>query len=484
MSTTTITPTAERSAPRTTIGRSPWAALPVILSGAFMVVLDFFIVNVALPSMQTDLHASNGALEWVAAGYGLTTAVFLITAGRVGDRIGRRKTFSIGLAVFTLSSLACGAASTSEVLIVGRLFQGVGGALVMTNLLTLIGVMFEGAERTKALSAYGMTLGLAAVSGQLIGGVLVQANIAGLGWRSCFLINVPIGLLALAAAPRLVAESRLDGTSRIDLVGTVLVTVGLTAVLLPLVEGRQHGWPAWTWISLALAPVILGAFVVHQRRLRDRGGAPLLDLSLFRQRTFSAGLAAQLVFWCGQASFFLVLALYLQQGRGLSALDAGLVFTILAAAYLVASAVAPGLLERHGRRLLAEGALVLAVGHVLLILTVAGIGTGGSVAVLAPALLLIGAGMGMVIAPLVTLILSTTGPEQAGAASGVLSTIQNVGNALGVAIVGVIYFGAVHSGSAGAFQLSLVALAAILVGVAAITRLLPAPAAATNGSAS
>jgi EmrB/QacA subfamily drug resistance transporter len=484
MSTTTITPTAERSAPRTTIGRSPWAALPVILSGAFMVVLDFFIVNVALPSMQTDLHASNGALEWVAAGYGLTTAVFLITAGRVGDRIGRRKTFSIGLAVFTLSSLACGAASTSEVLIVGRLFQGVGGALVMTNLLTLIGVMFEGAERTKALSAYGMTLGLAAVSGQLIGGVLVQANIAGLGWRSCFLINVPIGLLALAAAPRLVAESRLDGASRIDLVGTVLVTVGLTAVLLPLVEGRQHGWPAWTWISLALAPVILGAFVVHQRRLRDRGGAPLLDLSLFRQRTFSAGLAAQLVFWCGQASFFLVLALYLQQGRGLSALDAGLVFTILAAAYLVASAVAPGLLERHGRRLLAEGALVLAVGHVLLILTVAGIGTGGSVAVLAPALLLIGAGMGMVIAPLVTLILSTTGPEQAGAASGVLSTIQNVGNALGVAIVGVIYFGAVHSGSAGAFQLSLVALAAILVGVAAITRLLPAPAAATNGSAS
>ena len=485
MSTTTITPIAERSAPRTTIGRSPWAALPVILSGAFMVVLDFFIVNVAMPSMQTDLHASNGALEWVAAGYGLTTAIFLITAGRAGDRIGRRKTFSIGLAVFTLSSLACGAASTSEVLIVGRLFQGVGGALLMTNLLTLIGVMFEGADRTKALSAYGMTLGLAAVSGQLIGGILVQANVAGLGWRSCFLINVPIGLLALAAAPRLVAESRVKGAATgIDLVGTVLVTVGLTAVLLPLVEGRQHGWPVWTWISLGLAPVILGAFVVHQRRLRDRGGAPLLDLSLFRQRTFSAGLAAQLVFWCGQASFFLVLALYLQQGRGLSALDAGLVFTILAAAYLVASAIAPGLLERHGRRLLAEGALVLAVGHGLLILTVADIGTGGSVAVLAPALLLIGAGMGIVIAPLVTLILSTTGPEQAGAASGVLSTFQNVGNALGVAIVGVIYFGAVHSGAAGAFQLSLVALAAILVGVAALTRLLPTPAGAPRRSAS
>jgi EmrB/QacA subfamily drug resistance transporter len=484
MSTTTITtPAAPTRGPAAT-GRTPWASLPVILSGAFMVVLDFFIVNVAMPSMQADLRASSGALEWVAAGYGLTTAIFLITAGRVGDRVGRRRMFSLGLALFTLSSIACGVADTSEVLIVGRLFQGVGGAMLMTNLLTLIGVMFEGADRTRALSAYGMTLGLAAVSGQLIGGVLVQADIAGLGWRSCFLINVPIGVLALAAAPRLIPESRVDHASRIDLVGTALVTLGLTAVLLPLVEGRQHGWPTWTWVSLALAPVILGGFVHHQRRLRDRGGAPLLDLSLFRQRTFSAGLAAQLVFWCGQASFFLVLALYLQQGRGLSALDAGLVFTILAAAYLVASAIAPGLLERHGRRLLAEGALVLAAGHVLMIVTVGDIGTGGSVAVLVPALVLIGAGMGIVIAPLVTLILSTTGPEQAGAASGVLSTIQNVGNALGVAIVGVIYFGAVHSGLAGAFQLSLVALAAILVAVAALTRLLPAPAAASAGSAS
>ncbi len=480
MSTTTITKPAAPTGPDAAPPHRPWTALPVILSGAFMVVLDFFIVNVAMPSMQTDLHASNGALEWVAAGYGLTTAIFLITAGRVGDRIGRRRTFSIGLALFTLSSIACGAADSSEVLIVGRLFQGVGGAIVMTNLLTLIGVMFEGPDRTRALSAYGMTLGLAAVSGQLIGGVLVQADIAGLGWRSCFLINVPIGLLALALTPRVIPESRAAATSRIDLVGTGLVTVGLTAMLLPLVEGRQHGWPTWTWISLALAPVILGGFVVHQRRLRDRGGAPLLDLSLFRQRTFSAGLVAQLVFWCGQASFFLVLALYLQQGRGLSALDAGLVFTILAAAYLFASAIAPGLLGRHGRRLLAEGALVLAAGHVLMIVTVGDIGTGGSVAVLAPALVLIGAGMGIVIAPLVTLILSNTGPEQAGAASGVLSTIQNVGNALGVAIVGVIYFSAVHSSMAGAFQLSLVALAAILIAVAALTRLLPAP----DGSAS
>lgn len=475
MSTTTITKPAAPSGVRRPAGGHPWAALPVVLSGAFMVVLDFFIVNVAMPSMQTDLHASSGALEWVAAGYGLTSAVFLITAGRLGDRIGRRRTFSLGLALFTISSVVCGIAETSELLIAGRLAQGVGGALLMTNVLTLLGVMFQGPERAKALSAYGMALGLAAVSGQLIGGILVQADIAGLGWRSCFLINVPIGLAALAAAPRVLAESRVRDARRVDLVGTALLTVGLTAVLLPLVEGRQHGWPTWTWISLAASPVILIAFVLHQRQLRNRAASPLLDLTLFRQRTFSAGLAAQLVFWCGQASFFLVLALYLQQGRGLSALDAGLVFTILAIAYLVASAVAPTLLERHGRRLLAVGALVLAAGHGLMVATIADVGTGGSVALLAPALALIGAGMGIVIAPLVTLILSTIGPDQAGAASGVLATIQNVGNALGVAIVGVIYFGAVGSGSAGAFQLSLVALSVTLVAVAALTRLLPAP---------
>jgi EmrB/QacA subfamily drug resistance transporter len=440
-----------------------------------MVVLDFFIVNVALPSMQSSLHASSGAIEWVAAGYGLTTAVFLITAGRLGDRIGRRRAFSLGLALFTLSSAACGAATSPEILVAGRLVQGLAGALLMPNVLSIIGVLYNGEDRVRALSAYGMVMGLAAVGGQLIGGALVQANVAGLGWRSCFLINVPVGALALALAPRVVPESRARRAPRVDLVGTTLITVGLTAIVLPLVEGRQHGWPAWTWLSLAAGPLILIAFVVQQRRLARRGGSPLLELSLFSERTFSAGLLAQLVFWCGQASFFLVLALYLQQGRGLSALQSGLVFTILAGAYLAASLGAPALAERHGRRVLAAGALVLASGHAILLASIADVGTGGSVAVLAPGLLLVGAGMGLGITPLATIIMSTMKPEQAGAASGVLSTMQNVGNAVGVAVIGVLFFGALHSGFAHAFELSLVALAAILLAVAALTRLLPAP---------
>ncbi|HUA03290.1 MAG TPA: MFS transporter [Solirubrobacteraceae bacterium] len=451
-----------------------WAALPVLLAGTFMVVLDFFIVNVALPSMQTELHAGAGAIEWVVAGFALTSAVFLITAARLGDRIGRRRTFSIGLAVFTLSSAACGVAGSPTVLVAARLAQGVGAALLMPNVLSIINVTYAGADLPRALGVYGLVMGLAAACGQLIGGGLIQADLAGLGWRTCFLINIPVGICALALAPRFVPESRADGRSRLDLMGTVLLTAGLIAVVLPLVEGRQHGWPTWTWISLAVAPVLLLGFVSHQRRLARRGGAPLLPPAMFRNRAFTAGLVTQLGFWCGQASFFLVLALYLQQGRGLSALDAGLVFTIMAVAYVAASAQAPALVLRFGRRLLAVGALVLAAGHGLLLAAVANVGVGGSILELVPGLVLIGAGMGLLLVPLTTTILSSVETHHAGGASGAVTTVQNVGGALGVAITGVIFFGALHGGYAHALELSLIELAALLLGVAVLTRLLPA----------
>jgi EmrB/QacA subfamily drug resistance transporter len=437
-----------------------------------MVVLDFFIVNVALPSIQSGLQASSSAIEWIVAGYGLTSAVFLITSARLGDRLGRRRVFSLGLALFTVSSAGCGLAPSPGTLVLGRLIQGCAGALLMPNVLSLIGVLYDGADRARALSAYGMTMGLAAVSGQLIGGVLVQANIAGLGWRSCFLINVPVGALAVVYAARVIPESRVPDSGRVDWLGTALVTAGLTAIVLPLVEGRQHGWPLWTWLSLAAAPVILGAFALSQRRLSQRGGSPLVTPALFAQPGFTAGLVAQLVFWCGQASFFLVLSLYLQLGRGLSALDSGLMLTILAVAYLAASLRAPALTERHGRRVLAVGALTLAGGHAVLLATVATIGVGGSVAALVPGMVLVGAGMGLGITPLATIIMTGMRPEHAGATSGVLATMQNVGNALGVAVIGVVFFGAAHRGFAVAFELSLGVLAVTLLSVAALTRLL------------
>jgi EmrB/QacA subfamily drug resistance transporter len=452
----------------------PWAALPVLLAGAFMVVLDFFIVNVALPAIATDLGAGESSLEWIVAGYGLTFAAFLITAGRLGDELGRRRVYAIGLALFTLASAACGLAPSPGTLVLARVVQGVAGAIVMPQVLSIIGVTYRDGDYVRALSYYGIALGLAAVGGQVIGGALVQTDFAGLGWRGCFLINVPVGLAALAATPRLVPESRAPRRARIDLPGAVVLALGLTAVLLPLIEGRQHGWPMWTWISLGAAPLILGAFVTHQARLARRGGSALLDLGLFRERPFAAGVLTQLFLAGAQAAFFVYLALYLQEGRGLNPLEAGLVFTILAVAYVVVSGPAPELTKRFGRSVVAAGGASLAAGLLLLALAMAEVGVHGSLLVLVPGLVLVGAGIGLCYTPLTSTVLAGVDPARAGAASGAMSTITQVGYALGVAVTGVIFFGAGHD-MAHAFKLSLFQLSALAAGIVVMSRLLPRP---------
>ena len=477
MSTSTVTPTSSRARVRGAIGRaraSRWAALPIVLAGTFMVVLDFFIVNVALPSMQAHLHASAGSVEWVVAGYGLTSAVFLISGSRLGDRCGRRRLFACGLALFTLASAGCGVAPSATALVIARVAQGVGAAMLMPNVLALIGALYEGPDMLRALSAYGMVMGLAAVGGQLLGGALLAADPAGLEWRSVFLINIPIGLGALALVRSLVPESRSGTGGRIDIAGTTLVTATVTASVLPLVEGRAHGWPPWTWLSFGAAPLLLAAFASQQRRLASRGGEPMLAPALFRSRAFTAGLAGQLVFWSGQASFFLVLSLYLQEGRGMSALHSGLVFTILAVSYLATSLRAPAMTALHGRRVLVIGALALAAGHALLLGAVVLIGTGGSALALTPGLILAGAGMGLVITPLATLVMGSAPPEHVGSVSGVLATAQNIGSAIGVAGIGAIFYGALHHGFAVAFERGVGTLAVVLLVVVALTRLLPA----------
>jgi EmrB/QacA subfamily drug resistance transporter len=456
------------------VGQSQWTLLAVLLTAPFMVVLDFFIVNVAIPSLSLDLHAGSTVIEWVVAGYGLMTAIGLVAAGRLGDRVGRRRVFWAGMLVFTIASAACGLAPSGGTLVAARLVQGLGAALVTPQVLSIVRVAYDGADRARAFGIYGMTLGLAAVLGQLIGGLLIQADLFGLGWRACFLINIPIGLAALVLVPRVLPESKVEGAGRLDLTGMGLITLGLAAIVLPLIEGRSQGWPLWTWLCLAAAPVILGVFGVHQRRLRERGSEPLLDPALFREPAFTAGLLSTLAFFSSMASFFLVLALYLQPGRGLDALQAGLVFTILAAAYLVASMRAPELVASYGRRVPGLGGLVLAAGHATLAATVAEIGTGHDVLLLTPGLLLVGAGMGLVLTPLTTTVLGSLPAMRAGAASGALSTMQNVGNALGVALIGVVFFNAAHVGYAHAFVLSTLLLATFSLALASLTRLLPA----------
>src|SRR5215475_12860522 len=372
----------------------PRSPLPVLMMAVFAVVLDFFVVNVALPAVQADLHAGSAATEWIVAGYGLAFAVLIITGGRLGDRFGRRRLFCAGLALFVLASALCGLATSPSMLVAARFAQGAGAALISPSVLAIIGVAFTGAARVRAVTVYGVVMGLAAAGGQLLGGLIIAANPLGLGWRAIFLINIPIGLGALAWSRRQISESRAPRSSRIDVRGVVLVTLGLTALVLPLVEGTALHWPAWTWASLAAAPVILGIFAIDQVRAERLDRAPLLPPSLFRRPELAAGLATQLVFWCGMAALFLVLALYLQLGRGLNALQAGLVFTVMAIFYLATSLRAPAMTLRFGRRLIAAGALLLAVGEVALLLAVADRG-GASIAWLAPGLALTGAGMGM-----------------------------------------------------------------------------------------
>jgi EmrB/QacA subfamily drug resistance transporter len=456
--------------------RSP---LPVLMCGTFMLILDFFIVNVALPSMQSALHASTGAIEWVVAGYGLSFAVFLITAGRLGDRYGRRAVFAAGMALFTLASALCGLAPSAGVLVAARLAQGLGGALISPNVLAIIAVAYPGPARVRAITVYGMVMGLAAAGGQLLGGLAIALNPLGLGWRVVFLVNVPVGLIALAFTRRQIAESRAARAVALDLPGMTLVTLALTALVLPLVEGTQLHWPAWTWGSLAAVPVLLCLLAVREVRTARDGGAPLLDPAFFRNRALAAGLVTQLAFWCGQSSFFLVLALYLQLGLGLSALQAGLIFSVLAVAYLAASLRAPALTLRYGRSLITTGAVTLAAGEGVLLVT-AGLlhGAGADAALwLIPGLILAGAGMGLAITPLTTTVLAHVDPQRAGALGGAMSTMQQVGNSVGVAVTGVLFFGTVHAGYGWAFRLSMAQLGVLLLAVAVLSRLLPAKAA-------
>ena len=457
-----------------------WAPLAVILCGTFVYVLDFFIVNVALPSIQRGLAASPAAIEWIVAGYGLSSAAFLITGGRLGDHYGRRKMFCAGIAVFTVASALCGAAPDAGFLIAARLAQGIGGAVMAPNVLSILGTTYSGPARVKAISVYGMVMGLAAVGGQLIGGLLISANVAGLGWRLIFWVNVPVGIAALALARRLVPESRAaeSGTGsagRLDLRGAALLTAALVAILLPLLDGRQQGWPAWSWACLAAGPVILGLFAVHLRQAARHAGHPLLDPAIFAVRAFRAGVACQLLFYCQTAAGYLLLALYLQEGRGLSPMKAGGVFAVLAVGFIATSLRAPALTMRFGRRVVATGALLAALGNVLLILAVHPGGPGAPLVALFPGLFLLGAGQGLCLTPLTTTVLSHADATRAGSVSGALATAQQVGNAVGVAVSGVIFYGLLADGHgyATAYRWSIAEMGALLVGVAALAFTIP-----------
>jgi EmrB/QacA subfamily drug resistance transporter len=450
-------------------GRAP---LAVLLSGTFLVVLDFFIVNVALPSIQRDLQAGTTALEWLVAGYGLTFGGLLLVASRLGDRHGRRKAFSIGIGLFVLASAACGLAPGIETLLAARLLQGAAAAVIAPTVLSLIGDVYTGPARVRALGVYATVMGLAAALGQLIGGVLLRADILDLGWRWIFLVNVPIGLVALVVAPRVLPDTKV-GAPAIDLLETVLAAATLVAVMLPLTEGRQQGWPRWTGLCLAAAAGLGALLAGRGVVLRRRGGRPLLDGEALRDRSVVTGLVGQFILFTGMASYFLVLALYLQQGRGLGPLESGLVFTVVAVTYMIGTGAAARLARFGVRRTVTTAALTFGLGHLALLEAVEQVGVAGSLGWLIPGLAIGGLGMGVALAMLVGLVMTSAQPAHAGVVSGTSSTVQQLGNALGVALIGIVYFGAVGEGSAQAFSASLGYLAGNTLAVAAVGLALP-----------
>ncbi|MFE7636204.1 MFS transporter [Kitasatospora sp. NPDC057518] len=476
---------AETGATARTAQTAPKGLLPVVLTATFMTALDIFVVNVALPSLQGDLGAGPAAVQWVMAGFSLALAAGLVTAGRLGDRYGRRRVFGLGLALFTLASTVCGLAPTAAALVGARVAQGLSAALMGPQVLAILRTAFSGAAQARAFARYGLTMGVGAVFGQLIGGLLIRADLFGLGWRSCFLINLPIGLAALPLVRRSLPESRAPQRPGLDPVGVLLVTTALTGLVLPLIQGPQLHWPLWTGLCLGGSLALLAVFAVHQHRATTTAAAtattattPLVDTRLFRDRAFSAGLLAQLAFWLGQGSFFLVLALHLQFGRGLDALGAGLVFTAIGLGYLITSNTTHRVTARLGeRRTIALGGLLMALGLGLLALTANSPG----VRWLAPGLFVDGLGMGLVIAPVTSVVLAGVEPRLAGSAAGVVSTVQQVGGALGIALIGLVYYGA--GDLAAAFGRSVLALAVLELVLVGLVRFLPRGAHGAHGAA-
>lgn len=419
-----------------------WASLAVVLTGAFLAALDFFIVNVSIPAIRTSLKATFAEVQLIIASYGLTYAVLLISGGRLGDIYGRRKMFVWGVTSFTAASVLCGIAPSPVLLIAARALQGVSGALLFPQVLSIIQVTFPQRERATAFGFFGTVIGLSSFAGNAIGGVLVSADIFHLGWRPIFLINLPIGLLTVIFAERFVKESSSPKARRLDLGGVAILTIALTLLLYPLIQGREAGWPAWAFLCLmAFLPVLL-VFIRYEKGVTARGGSPLIELSLFHNRVFVIGLCSGVCFFSGAAAFFLISTIFLQNGIGYSPRQAGLTFLWFAIAFLGSSLASVRVQPRLGSRIINLGVAFMITGLISLLWISASRGSALTSLNLAPVLLIYGTGQGFVMPTLINTILINIKGHDAGSASGVLTTVQQASFATGVAVIGTVFFSA------------------------------------------
>ncbi|MFI6320938.1 MFS transporter [Nonomuraea sp. NPDC050556] len=447
-------------------GQRRWQALSICLVVAFMTLLDVSIVNVALPSIQEGLHASEGALQWILSGYALTFGLALVPAGRLGDARSRRAVFMWGLAGFTLASAVCGLAPSIEWLIVARLLQGVAGGVLNPQVAGLIQQQFQGADRGKAFGALGATIGIATAVGPLLGGVLIALAGSEEGWRWVFYVNVPVGVIALPLAYKLLPPPIYGEQKGMDPLGVLLLGLGVVAIMLPFLEAQEWEGAA-KWALIPVGAVLLAVFTWWERRCKG----PLVNFSLFRLRSYALGSLLGLLYFSGFTAIFFIFTVYLQNGLGSSALEAGLAVTPFAVGSAVAAFVGGRLVSRYGRALIVFGLVVVIVGLLGAWLAVElwpGKGVGYATAL---PLLVAGLGSGLVISPNQTIALSEVPFQEGGTAAGVLQTGQRIGNAVGIAAVGSAFFAAVagnHGDWGAAFRLGLLVILAFVLAALAV----------------
>jgi MFS family permease len=446
---TKVSPAALLAGFNETAGLDPrrWRALPIILIGSFLAFLDFFIVNIALRAMRADLSASPAQLLFIVAASGIAFGVSLITGWRLGDIFGRKRVFLIGISGFTIAWALCGLSPTPETLIACRVVQAICAAAVTPQVLAIIRVEFATSERPIAIGLYGASMGLASITAQLLGGLLVSLNLFGWSWRLVFLFNIPIGLIAIALVSGMIRESRGSNRATLDLVGVALASLRLFLLIYPIVGGRESCWPAWSFAMLAtMVPVLVG-FVLYERQVIRSGRTALIALHLFRIGALRLGLVVSVAFFSTAGVFFVVLTMFLQAGLGLSAFRVGLVFLPFAIGFSASSTVSGPIVNRIGPRIINLGTFLMALGLLgIIALARVSAATAGSATInlqlLVPIFFVYGLGQGLAQPALIITVIGGAGVtgEDAGSAVGLFLTAAQSVIALGVAAIGDVFF--------------------------------------------
>ena len=431
----------------TSVNKHRWLILGIVLAAEIMDLLDSTIVNVAGPSLKEKLGASPSALQWVIGGYTLTLGAGLVLGGRFADRYSRRNIFLLGLASFTVTSLLCSIAPNIEALIAFRLIQGFAGALVLPHVIGFIRDVFPPEELGKAFAIFGPVFGLGGILGPIVGGFIIDGNIASTGWRAVFLVNIPIGIINFALAWKYLPKKASDNSIKIDLFGSLIIIASSGLLLLPLIQGQEAGWPAWTFVSLAVSLLGFAIFTLQQRWVISRNRTPLVDPDIFKARTYNLGLAGIFTFFAGFTGVYLIITLFLQIGEGYSARGAGIANIAIALGTAIGGALSGAVLaEKFGTRVLQFGAVAQITGAILLFVAIPDMQSFNFWHI-APGMLVSGFGTGLVVAALFDAILLAIKDELVGSASGVLSAVQSIGSSVGVAIFGTLFFNKVTSGA-------------------------------------